>query len=161
MIKPRYKSSPVMKLYTIWVVKPMISLISDCSAYAHTHKYIYMCNIYVHPTILNDKHHQSTVFVVALIDPLPALADSLHASPATGQVGYAALRRMQIEVDYLQTLRRKTWNHFVGSLMLDEPLEFPAARGRNAKKHGARVGRHCFFNVFKIFVIVFNCFQCV
>lgn len=39
-------------------------------------------------------------------------------------VGYAAMRRMQIEVDYLQTLRRKTWNHFVGSLMLNEPLEF-------------------------------------
>ena len=136
--------------------------------HTRTHKYICVCNIHVHPTMLNDKHHQSTVFVVALIDPLPALADSLHASPATGQVGYAALRRMQIEVDYLQTLRRKTWNHFVGSLMLDEPLEFPAARGRNAKKHDARVGRHCFsmflrcsslfsivFNVFKIFVIMF------
>lgn len=39
-------------------------------------------------------------------------------------VGYASLRRMQIEVDYLQTLRRKTWNHFVKSLKLEEPLEF-------------------------------------
>eukprot|EP00438_Fugacium_kawagutii_P003073 Skav220257 [mRNA] locus=scaffold1696:364188:367707:+ [translate_table: standard] len=39
-------------------------------------------------------------------------------------VGYASLRRMQIEVDYLQTTRRKTWNRFVKSLMFDEPLEF-------------------------------------
>lgn len=64
------------------------------------------------------------VILVGTFSILVAQLTQSYLELYDSMVGYAALRRMQIEVDYLQTLRRKTWNHFVGSLMLDEPLEF-------------------------------------
>lgn len=47
-----------------------------------------------------------------------------HHEIYANMVGFAGLRRMQIEVDSLQYLKPKTWKAFVEGLRLDEALEF-------------------------------------
>eukprot|EP00438_Fugacium_kawagutii_P008395 Skav234441 [mRNA] locus=scaffold1647:4283:15111:+ [translate_table: standard] len=46
-----------------------------------------------------------------------------HQEIYASMVGYACLRRMQIEVDSVQNLKQNLWKHFVDGLRLDEPLE--------------------------------------
>ncbi|CAE7808573.1 unnamed protein product [Symbiodinium sp. CCMP2456] len=47
-----------------------------------------------------------------------------HQEIYDSMVGYSILRRMQISIDTMQTLRRRKFKQFVDSLVMDEPLEF-------------------------------------
>ncbi|CAK9025545.1 unnamed protein product [Durusdinium trenchii] len=64
------------------------------------------------------------VLILGTFSIFVAQLTCVHEEIYSSMVGYASLRRMQIEVDYMQTLRRKTWKKFVQGLAMDEPLEF-------------------------------------
>ena len=46
-----------------------------------------------------------------------------HNEIYASMVGFASLRRMQVEVDFLKHIKKNAWTAFVDGLRLDEPLE--------------------------------------